>query len=600
MSTRVRILSIVLFATLAVLAAGATAAGKQIKPGGESARAQHVRATFVPEGARARGGEKSPFGMLSGPVGFGSALVGSAPVGNGPAVAALDPATHTLYVANGENPNGPSANGNTVSVIDTRRCHAQDVSRCRGPWPTITVGNLPSGIAIDERTDTVYVSNLGDNTVSVFNGATCNAVDHFGCGQTPATVPVGTGPIQVFADPNNHTVYVATFGDNGSGNTNLSMIDSTTCNATDLAACPRTPPPTVNVGAAPQDVDVDQATHTVYVTTFGLLNGWTVFDANTCNATDQTGCSDLGYLPGDESGPFSAEVDTANDTLYTANYDNTVSAFDLADCNASDLSGCMSDTRGTVTPFPSVGFDHSLWLAVDAANHTVYVAYQKDDALLVIDANKCNGTHPTACAALAPLEVHTGADPESVVLDDQTQTLYTANEVDNDVSVIDASRCNAQTTSGCRHPAPAVALPGASGLAADAAVHTAYVVSGSNAVSMINTRTCNADQPTGCAQTPPTVTVGDHPFGGTVAVDRRTHTVYVANSGSGATGTVSVFDDRSLQRHGIRRMRVCVHLAGPRRACRRDRRQPANRHDLCANHHHRRPEPRVRLQRCDL
>jgi hypothetical protein len=40
-------------------------------------------------------------------------------------------------------------------VIDDRRCSARDVSRCKGPWPTITVGNLPAGVAVDQKTDTV-------------------------------------------------------------------------------------------------------------------------------------------------------------------------------------------------------------------------------------------------------------------------------------------------------------------------------------------------------------------------------------------------------------------------------------------------------------
>src|SRR5207344_1864190 len=60
--------------------------------------------------------------------GLGSALVGSAPVGKGPSVVALDAATHTIYVANGNNANGGNVGGNTVSVIDARHCDAQDVS----------------------------------------------------------------------------------------------------------------------------------------------------------------------------------------------------------------------------------------------------------------------------------------------------------------------------------------------------------------------------------------------------------------------------------------------------------------------------------------
>jgi DNA-binding beta-propeller fold protein YncE len=476
---------------------------------------------------------------LRGGLGFGSALVSSAPVGEGPSAVAINPATHTLYVTNGFNDNGNADGGNTLSVIDERHCQANHVSRCKGPWPTITVGNEPSAIAIDVKTDTVYVANSGDSTVTVFNGATCNGQNPSGCGQRTATVPVGSIPLGIFADPANDTVYIP-----NAGETDVSMVDSATCNATDLAACPTSAPPTVDVGAGPQDVEVDQATHTVYVTTYGALNGWTAFDANTCNATEQSGCATLGYLTGDPIGPNQAQVDTANETLYSANYDNTVSAFDLADCDAADLSGCASAVSGTVVVPPGAGqgFDHVLWLTVDARLHTVYAVYQKDDALKVINTNLCSGLDPSGCRTLNPPEIHTGADPEMVRLDPQTQTLYTANQVDNDVSVIDATRCNAQTISGCRQRVPEVPI-GAGGLAADAAVRTTYVASGANSVSMINTSTCSAFRASGCSATPPTVTVGTDP--NSVAVDPITHTVYVANGGAGATGTVSVFDDRT-------------------------------------------------------
>ena len=126
------------------------------------------------------------------------------------------------------------------------------------------------------------------------------------------------------------------------------------------------------------------------------------------------------------------------------------------------------------------------------------------------------------------------------MLEAQTQTLYTANEVDNTVSVIDASRCNAQHTSGCRHPAPAVAIPGPGSSAADPAVRTAYVTTGAHAVAMINTQACSAHHLAGCAHTPAQATVGAFPAG--VAADLGTHTVYVANAGTGRSGSVSVLD----------------------------------------------------------
>ena len=133
-------------------------------------------AFFAPSPARAAG-----FQRLGGRLGFGSALVGSAPAGKFPSAVALNPATHTIYVADGFNYSGPIAPGDTVSVIDSRHCNTQERLE------------LPGSVADDhgrerdsrrsaERdrgrraTDTVYVSNYGVNTVSVVNGATCNAM----------------------------------------------------------------------------------------------------------------------------------------------------------------------------------------------------------------------------------------------------------------------------------------------------------------------------------------------------------------------------------------------------------------------------------------
>jgi YVTN family beta-propeller protein len=482
----------------------------------------------------------------SGSGSFGSALVGSAPVQPGPSAVAVDRATDTIYVANGFNPNGPTnAGGDTVSVINGRHCNAQDVSQCPGPWPTIKVGNLPSNIAVDQATDTVYVTVPGENMVAVFNGATCNSQVTSGCHQSPAQVPVGLGPFGIVVDGANHTVYISNSqGANGSGSTTVSMLNSATCTAAHLGSCPTTPPPTVDVGANPIDVDVAQATHTVYVTTFSTAHpaktGWAVFNANTCNATEQTGCATIGRLIGDPSGPEAGVVDPANDTLYSANFDNTLSAFDLRHCDAADLAGCAAQKPGTVIVAPPNAPGIAFWLVVDAPLHTVYVVIQKDDTLSAVNTNVCNGAHLAACATLSPPTIHTGEDPESVDLNPDTQTLYTANQVSNDVSVIDAARCNATITSGCRQPPPAIALTGPGASAADPAVATLYVTTGSSTVAMIDTTSCNASHLSGCAATPPTVTVGAGP--NAVAVDGPAHTVYVANFGNGSSGTVSVIN----------------------------------------------------------
>ena len=513
---------------------------------------RHLGDPFAPDrrlSGRAFGPAAADATTAAGPFGsFGSALVGSAPVSPGPDGIAVDRATDTIYVAAGNNADGPNPGGDTVSVIDGRHCEASDVSRCRGPWPTVKVGNLPAEVTVDQVTDTVYVTNVGDSTVSVIDGATCNALVSSGCGQT-ATVPVGPGPAGIFADHANHTVYVANFG-----NSTVSMIDSATCDGSHLQGCPSQPPPTVAVGGGPADIDVNEVTHSVYVT---ILTGLSVFAENTCNATNQSGCSDVGQAvaPGvgtaactsidPPCGGFSAKVDPDNNTIYEADGTTTVTVFDGRTCQASDLAGCATQTPGTVTVAPpaDVGFEVAIWVAVDASLHTVYVVNQKDDDVSAIDTGVCNGRHLSACAGLQPPTIHTGEDPESVALDPESQTLYTANLVTNDVSVIDASHCNATTTAGCRQAPPAITLPGPFALAADPAVGTVYVATDTDTVSMINSQDCNSADHHGCTSTPPTVTVGTFPSG--IAVDRRTHTVYVVNSGSGPTGSVSVFDDRT-------------------------------------------------------
>ena len=90
----------------------------------------------------------------------------------------MDPGTHTAYVANQAD--------RTVSVIDTRKCNIAG-GDCATSWPTVSVGEFPQAFAIDLATDTVYVANYIDNgTVSVFDGATCDATNHIGVRTTGA------------------------------------------------------------------------------------------------------------------------------------------------------------------------------------------------------------------------------------------------------------------------------------------------------------------------------------------------------------------------------------------------------------------------------
>jgi hypothetical protein len=89
------------------------------------------------------------------------------------------------------------------------------------------------------------------------------------------------------------------------------------------------------------------------------------------------------------------------------------------------VSGCASDVPGTVT-VPGASF--SLWLAVDAPLHSVYIVYQKDDVLAVINTDVRSGGDPAGCATLSPPEIHAGADPRRSVSIRRPKTLYIPSE----------------------------------------------------------------------------------------------------------------------------------------------------------------------------
>lgn len=71
---------------------------------------------------------------------------------------------------------------------------------------TVGVGWQPTAEAVDSSTGTVYVTNTGDNTVSVLSRS-----------YPPTTIGVGTEPDAVAVDPSTHTAYVANSG--GGANT---------------------------------------------------------------------------------------------------------------------------------------------------------------------------------------------------------------------------------------------------------------------------------------------------------------------------------------------------------------------------------------------
>ena len=110
--------------------------------------------------------------------------------------------THTLYVANNFNSDAPG----TRSVINT--------ATCNGTTPLAAAGTSPPG----DRPGTVcgragrsqrlvYVTDFAGAAVTILNGARCNAEVTTGCGAATERA-VGSVPFGLALDQRTRTVYV--------------------------------------------------------------------------------------------------------------------------------------------------------------------------------------------------------------------------------------------------------------------------------------------------------------------------------------------------------------------------------------------------------
>jgi DNA-binding beta-propeller fold protein YncE len=119
-----------------------------------------------------------------------------------------------------------------VWVIDGKSCNARVTRGCARTPVRVAAGPGARGIALNERTNTVYVANTAAGTVSVIDGSTCNATVHLGCRRAAPQAAVGISPRRVAVDEMTNTVYVTNAGSNS-----VTMLNGRTCNGGDHRGC---------------------------------------------------------------------------------------------------------------------------------------------------------------------------------------------------------------------------------------------------------------------------------------------------------------------------------------------------------------------------
>ncbi len=292
-------------------------------------------------------------------------------VGTNPAGVAVNPNTNTIYVAN--------QGDNTISVIDGATNTVVD---------TIPAGANSNGVAVNPNTNTIYVANQGDNTISVIDGATNTVVD---------TIPVGVSPFQVSVNPSTNTVYVPNLFSN-----TVSVIDGATNTVVD----------TISVGIGPGAVVVNTNTNMMYVPNIfsdevSVIDGAT----NTVVATISVG-----------GGPVAGVVNPTTNRLYIVGlFSNTVSVIDITP---------SSPTENTVVNTLTVGASHfGASVSFNPNTNRIFVADHNSDTLSVID------TLTETVLGAVPV----GSGPAGSDVNPNTNIVYVTNQNSNTVSVIDFS-----------------------------------------------------------------------------------------------------------------------------------------------------------------
>jgi YVTN family beta-propeller protein len=247
----------------------------------------------------------------------------------------------------------------------------------------ITVGTLPTGIAISPDYSRVYITNYTSGTVSVISTTTNTVID---------TVSVGTNPFGIAVSSSGNYIYVANKGSNS-----VSVINSSTFAVTTI---------TIGVGTGPTGIAVSPDNASIYVTNFGS-GTVSVFNASTgaLNTTVTVGTN-----------PFGVIISPDGTKAFVANQ------------GSNSVSIINTSTFAVTTITTGVGSLPTA-LAINPAGTELYVTNQTSGTVSVFN---------TSTNALIT-SITVGTDPYGISFTSDGTTIYVVNNGSNNISVINAS-----------------------------------------------------------------------------------------------------------------------------------------------------------------
>lgn len=355
--------------------------------------------------------------------GVGETFIGGAYVApaSRPAAVAINPVLNHAYVLC--NLSSPPSVSPAVDVIDLSQNGTYGVGKL---IKTVTVGNAPTGLAVNPVTNSVYVANSGETFVTVIqDGATV------GNGQT---IPVGNSPAGIIVNPITNKVFVSNLNSNS-----VSVID----------AASNTVTATVAAGTKPGAIAANPVTNKVYVANSG--DSVTVVD----------GAANSAKVAFTGAGPAAVGVNPVTAKVYVANQTgNNVTVID--------------ETNNTTSTVTSVG--GPVAVAVDPVLNKIYVANVLAGSVTAIDGSTDK-----------PVTVRAGAHPTAVAVNPVTSMVYVANQgtltkgyQDSSVTVINGANNIVSNTVPFGSAGPAAPL---AAIAVDPFINQVYVVSTGTSVN---------------------------------------------------------------------------------------------------------------------